>query len=133
MNYGGENAGVYLPIVFYTVNGKEYKVMGPEYKSIITKTVSSSAAENHKPYYEESQSLVIEKRVKSRSAVGSVVVYIDPIREMYPLDSEIDVYYNPEAPKLAYVLRYCDKKWAFRLTFLAGIALLAADILILLL
>jgi len=51
---------------------------------------------------------------------------------MYPLNSEIDVYYDPNNPKLAYVLRYCNKKWAFWLTFLTAIVVLITDIGILL-
>ena len=132
MGYGGETVGVHLPIVFYTVNGKEYKVKGPEYKSIITKTVASDLTENNNGYYEKNQSLIIEKKTKLRSAGGSVVVHRNPIREMYPLNSEIDVYYDPNNPKLAYVLRYCNKKWAFWLTFLTAIVVLIVDIGILL-
>ena len=30
---GGENSGIHLPVVHYIVNGKEYKVVGPEYKA----------------------------------------------------------------------------------------------------
>ena len=29
-NRGGEHSGVHLPIVYYEVKGKEYKVTGPE-------------------------------------------------------------------------------------------------------
>ena len=27
---GGENSGIHLPVVFYEISGKEYKVVGPE-------------------------------------------------------------------------------------------------------
>jgi len=64
INHGGEHVGVHLPIVFYTVNDKEYKVKGPEYKSIITKTVASDLTENNNGYYEKNQSLIIEKKNK---------------------------------------------------------------------
>ena len=56
----------------------------------------------------------------------------NPIEELYPIDSEIDVYYNPENPKLSYVLRYCNKKWTFWLTFFSGVLVLVIDIIILL-
>lgn len=134
--YGGEHLRVHLPVVFYRVNGEEYKVVGPEYKLIKTISIASPRCENSIAYEEKNQVLTIKKTRRSVTfrdlAAGSVHIarYIDPISEMYPLNSGIDVYYDPENPKLAYVKRYCNKKWAFWLTFLAGLAVLAADIAI---
>lgn len=54
----------------------------------------------------------------SRIANSFVDIVKNPLVELYPIGSEIDVYYNPDIPKLAYVLRYCNKKWEFWLTFL---------------
>lgn len=62
---------------------------------------------------EEKQVLTI-----SRIANSFVDIVKNPLVELYPIGSEIDVYYNPDNPKLAYVLRYCNKKWEFWLTFL---------------
>ena len=66
---GGVKSPVCLPVVAYTVNGKTYKVVGPEYKGYQIVTRSTPWSENH--------------------------------------DSCSD------NPKLAYVLKYCNKKWAF--------------------
>lgn len=123
---GGENSGVHLPIVFYTINGKEYKVVGPEYKAYKTIIKSTPFSENSMEYKEENQILTIKRT--SNSFVG---IYKNPISELYPIESEIDVYYNPENPKLSYVLRYCDKKWMFWLTFLSGVLIFITDIIIL--
>ena len=124
---GGENSGVHLPIVFYTINGKEYKVVGPEYKTYKVITKSTPLSKNSMEYKEENQVLTINRT--SNSFVG---IYKNPIKELYPIDSEIDVYYNPENPKLSYVLRYCNKKWTFWLTFFSGVLVLVIDIIILL-
>lgn len=124
-SYGGESARIHLPVVFYTVNGKEYKVVGPEYKAIKTKTKSTPWSENHVEYKVENQVLSINRTSNSYGHR-----YQDPIAARFPLNSEIDVYYDPNDPKLAYVLRYCNKKWAFWLTFAAGLLVLAADIMI---
>ena len=104
---GGENSGIHLPVVHYIVNGKEYKVVGPEYKA-------------------ENQILKINRT--SNSFAG---VYNNPIEELYPINSEIDVYYDPSNPKLSYVLRYCNKKWLFYLTFCSALLTLVIDLLIL--
>lgn len=116
-----------LSTVFYTINGKEYKIVGPKYKTYKVITKSRPLSKNSMEYKEENQVLTINRT--SNSFVGK---YKNPIEELYPIDSEIDVYYNPENPKLSYVLRYCNKKWTFWLTFLSGVLVLVIDIIILL-
>lgn len=124
---GGEGSGIHLPIVFYIVNGKEYKVVGPEYKAYIIMNKNSSISKNEIEYTEEKQILKINRT--SNSFVG---IYRNPIEKLYPLNSEIDVYYDPSNPKISYVLRYCNKKWIFYLTFCSALLILVIDLLILL-
>ena len=118
--------GIFLPVVFYTVNGKEYKVVGPEYK-MYKKTTKKSLTSKNAMEFEENDQIFTTKRT-----VNSVVsVYRNPMRELYPLHSEIDVYYDPNNPKLAYVLRYCNKKWTFYALFISALFVLVMDLLIL--
>ncbi len=124
---GGENSGVHLPIVFYVVNGKEYKVVGPEYKAYKTMTKNNPTSKNEMEYKEENQVLTINRTINS-----FVGVYKNPIESLYPIDSDIDVYYDPKNPKLSYVLRYCNKKWLFYLTFCSALLILVINLLILL-
>ncbi len=123
---GGENSGIHLPIVFYIVNGKEYKVVGPEYKAYKIIAKNSPISKNEMEYKEENQILEINRT--SNSFVG---VYNNPMEKLYPINSEIDVYYDSNNPKLSYVLRYCNKKWAFYLTFCSALLILVIDLLIL--
>lgn len=125
---GGENSGVHLPIVYYNVDGKEYKVVGPEYKSYVVITKSSPMNENSETYKEENQVLTINRRANS-----FVDVRTHLMAHIYPEGTELDVFYDPKKPKLAYVLRYCNKKWAFYLTFFAGAALVVINLLMLIL
>lgn len=129
-NRGG-NANIHLPIVCYEVEGKEYKVMGPEYSyyKVVTK-MNPKANINTEAGYRETEKQGLEIMQK-RNAFVSFSTNV--IAEMYPINTEIDVYYNPQNPKLAYVLRYCNRKWAFWLTFCAGLITLSLDILILVL
>lgn len=124
---GGENSGVHLPIVFYNVNDKEYKVIGPEYKAYKIITKSSPLNSNNLEYKEENQVLTINRTINSFAGL-----YKNPIESLYPIDSNVDVYYDPKNPKLSYVLRYCNKKWAFYLTFCSAFLILAIDLIILL-
>ena len=121
---GGENSPVCLPVVAYTVNGKTYKVVGPEYKSYKIVTKSTPWSENHYSCCEKNQVLYINRSMNSMFGFSR-----NPMAELYPKQSTVDVYYCPENPKLAYVLRYCNKKWAFWLTFLSTCAVLVTDLL----
>ena len=118
--------GIFLPVVFYTVNGKEYKVVGPEYKRYNIITKKSPFSKNEMEFEEKNQIFTIKRTVNS--ACG---IYRNPMKILYPLYSEIDVYYDPNNPKLAYVLRYCNKKWTFYILFFAAVFTLVADLLIL--
>ncbi len=128
-NRGGENSGVCLPVIRYSINGKEYKVIGPEYKSYLIRTVSSPlTTENDMEFSEdEKQRLLVKYNVNS-----IITIHKNPMRILYPIDSEVDVFYDPNNPKLAYVLRYCNRKSMFWLMFIGGLATLLTDISILL-
>ena len=125
---GGENSGVHLPVVFYEVDGKEYKIVGPEYKSYKTISITTPLSENKiiDFYEDENQKLVIKRQ--TNAFIG---VYKNPIQEMYPLNSEIDVFYDETNPKLAYVLRYCNRKSLFWLMFISAMFTLIIDLCIL--
>ncbi len=125
---GGENSGVHLPVVYYTVAGKEYRVIGPKYKRYLTVSKSSPTAKNRMEYREDGQVFVINRTVNSFSGILR-----NPMQELYPLHCELDVYYDPNNPKLSYVLRYCNQKWIFWLMLICGISVLVSDVLILLL
>ena len=125
---GGEHSPVCLPVVAYTVNGKTYKAVGPEYKGYQTVTKSTPWSENHDSCCEKNQVLYINQ------SMNSVFGFCpNPMERLYPKQSTVDVYYCPENPKLAYVLRYCNKKWAFWLTFISACAVLVTDLLLLIL
>lgn len=110
---------VHLPIVYYRVDGLEYHVTGPEYKAYITVTKRGPAAGNTVEYQEKNQVFKVSRTLNSFAGV-----YANPMEELYPLGSEVNVYYDPAKPKLAYVERYCNNKWLFWLMFLTGVGIL---------
>lgn len=118
--------GIHLPVVYYEVSGKEYKVKGPEYKWIITKTKSTPFSKNKMEYQEKNQNLIIDRSVNS-----NFQIYKNPVQQLYPINSKIDVFYDPNNPKLSYVLKYCNKKIFFWIMLITGILVLIIDFLIL--
>ena len=125
---GGEDSGVCLPGVAYNVDGKEYRVTGPEYRGYRIQVKKTPLSENSCTSYEKDQILYITRTVNSM-----IGFYKNSMQELYPIHTRLVVFYCPEKPGLAYVLRYCDRKWAFWLTFLAGLSILVILILMLLL
>ena len=123
---GGEYSPVCLPVVYYDVDGKIYKVIGPEYKGYIIKSISSPTMENKVECHEEKEKLIIN--INKNSIIG---ILKNPMEELYPVGSKVEVYYSPENPKLSYVIRYCNKKSAFYITSIAATLILIIDILML--
>ena len=121
---GGENPPVCLPVIAYTVNGKTYKIVGPEYRGYKIVTKSTPWSENNYSCFEKNQVLYINRSMNSMFGFSP-----NPMAELYPEQSTVDVYYCPENPKLTYVLRYYNKKWSFWLTFLSACAVLVTDFL----
>lgn len=125
---GGENSSIHLPVVFYEVDRKQYKIIGPEYKSYKTISITTPLSENKIIDFHEDEK---QKLVIKRKANDFIDVYKNPIQEMYPLNSEIDVFYDETNPKLAYVLRYCNRKYLFWLMFFGAMFTLIIDLCIL--
>ena len=53
------------------------------------------------------------------------------MENLYPIGSEVEVYYSTENPKLSYTIRYCNKKSAFYIISIAATLILIVNILIL--
>ena len=118
--------GYFSPKVYYTVDNKEYKAIGPRYRFIIKKSGFSPVLENDMWFHEtEKQDFVIYRQSNSLITINE-----NPMAILYPKGSEIDIYYDPNNPKLSYVLRYCNLKFAFWLTFIIAISLLIMAVLL---
>ena len=50
------------------------------------------------------------------------------MQRLFPLYSEIDVFYDENNPKLSYVLRYCDRRFWFWFMLVVAIIILVIDI-----
>ncbi|MDF9837059.1 MULTISPECIES: DUF3592 domain-containing protein [unclassified Breznakia] len=128
-NVGGEYSVIRLPIVKYTVDNKEYEIVGPEYSSYrIRSTVNPFASSTKHNWDIQGQRF---RYTIHRKAFINIIT--NPMKEIYPIGTELDVFYDPNRPTLAYVLRYCKRKHLFWLFMIAGIVTLIIDIMILIL
>lgn len=101
-------SGIHIPLVEYIVNGKKYKVADPKFLSGSVTTVSTPF-ENINAQFETNLSTRdnLPKKLKVRIHTNSSIsLYTSPLNEFYPVDSSVDVYYNPKKPKEAFVQRF---------------------------
>lgn len=118
---------VSLPVVEYVVNGQTYKVVGPKFKATVTSSFSNpfnnveSEITSNLTTREE-----LPEVLKIKINRNSIASYIQsPLKDLYPIDSEVDVYYNPNNPKMSYVQRFIKPSgWLFNLFLIIGIILL---------
>lgn len=124
--YGGEGSQIHLPVVEYTVSQKQYRVTGPEYRAYVTKTsrLKADKGAEHE-YTTEVKRQVFHESIR-RS--GFLDVVGNPMESLFPQGCQLPVYYDPERPKLAYVLRYCNCRYIFWLPVLTGCMILIADL-----
>lgn len=125
---GGEGSQIRLPMVEYTVDGVQYRVVGPEYRAYMTKTAAASAKKGTEHKYTTD---VYRQTFKETIYRGSFVTVVgNPMETLFPQGSSIPVYYDPERPRLAYVLRYCNCRYIFWMPVMGGILILLTEILL---
>ena len=121
---------VSLPVVQYFVNDKSYTVVGPKFKgSVILKT--STPFNNIKADIESNLTTreelpdVLKLKVKRNSYIS---YQTSPLLELFPIDSSVNVYYNPNNPKMAYVERFVKPTKWFIISLIFGIICLGLSL-----
>ena len=124
-------AGIHIPKVKYTVNGKTYKIAGPKFRS---GSMSAKYTPNGPVPTEvktnittrENLPLNLQIKIRGNSFTSS---WQSPLSVLYPVGSAVDVYYNPNKPKDAYVQRFEGvSSWLAWLLGIAAIAILALSL-----
>ena len=124
---GGEGSRVRLPIVEFTADQKQYRVVGPEYRAYVTKTSRRTAKKGAE--HEFTTDVYRQTFRESIRESGFLDVVSNPMEELFPQGTQVPVFYDPERPKLAYVLRYCNCRYIFWLPLWTGLVLLLVDLL----
>lgn len=119
---------VSLPIVEYIVNNENYTVVGPKFKASINK---SFTAPWNNPITEQKTNLNsrddLPDTIKINSKENSFIrIKTSPLKDLYPVGSKADVYYNENKPKISYVERYAEPPllFTFYIPFILGVILL---------
>lgn len=109
-------------------------VVGPKFSATVTKSFSSPF---HRAKTDITSNLttredlpsVLKLNLRQNSLAGLTE---SPLLELYPIGSEVDVFYNPYKPKMAYVQRFArPQKVLYTIILLLGLTFLAAALFIL--
>lgn len=115
-----------LPVVEYSVNNVSYEVVGPKFKGSIIKTISNPF-NNVKSEIESNLTTrdnlpeVLKLNIKENAIIS---ITKSPLFDLYPIGSEVEVYYNPNKPKMAYVQRFVKPIWILNACLFIGILFL---------
>ena len=114
------NNGIHFPIVEYSVNNITYRKT-LKYGVVINKSRPLNNIKTEMTNNVESDNI----NIRTNSYIST-----NPLMEKFPINSLIDVYYNPNNPKQGYVLRFIKSPSAIIL-ILTGIILIAIGFIIL--
>lgn len=99
--------GISLPVVEYTVNGKQYKVVGSKFQRAISNTVStplgSIVSDVKMDNFEDGEIPQVLRYKIYRNSFISLTK--SPLMERFPIGGKVTIYYDPKKPKYSYVER----------------------------
>ena len=99
--------GISLPVVEYTVDGNQYKVVGPKFRSAILNTIStpfgSIVSDVKMDNFEDGEIPQVLRYKIYRNSFISLTK--SPLEEYFPVGSKVAVYYDTKKPKYSYVER----------------------------
>lgn len=123
-----------IPLVIYEVDGRDYKIAGPRFKLGISKKISTPFGN---PITEVESNLTTKDdlpddlKVTTRGNTN-IKITSSTLMTLFPVGSEVDVYYNPRKPKDAYVQRYVapSKLFGYVPAFFAVICAIGAILML---
>ena len=99
--------GISLPVVEYTADGNQYKVVGPRFRSAISNTIStplgSIVSDVKMDNFEDGEIPQVLRYKIYRNSFISLTK--SPLEEHFPVGSKVAVYYEPNKPKYSFVAR----------------------------
>ena len=99
--------GISLPVVEYTADGNQYKVVGPKFRSAISNTIStplgSIVSDVKMDNFEDGEIPQVLRYKIYRNSFISLTK--SPLEEHFPVGSKVAVYYDPKKPKYSFVAR----------------------------
>lgn len=108
-------AGHHIPLCSYEVRGASYKVAGPLFwwGNARPRGSSNLTDREHLPMWLSASTISYpsgEENMSPHELQGNDIFYrYSALAQLYPLGSEVDIWYDPNKPERAYVQRPCRK------------------------
>lgn len=118
--------GIRLPVVQYIVDNKKYKVVGPKFRWIVVKKINNPLNNSKNEIISNLTTKKSLPEILKISLYNNQIINFKrlPLYELYPVNSEVEVYYNPSKPKESYVERNIKPSKLLNLILLGGIILM---------
>lgn len=118
--------GIRLPVVQYIVDNKKYKVVGPKFRWIVVKKINNPLNNSKNEIISNLTTKKSLPEILKISLYNNQIINFKrlSIYELYPVNSEVEVYYNPSKPKESYVERNIKPSKLLNLILLGGIILM---------
>ena len=103
--------GVNLPIVKYRIGNMSYKTVGPKYEFIIQNKFEMPWINQEILSTSDPMGKIFEYKRTSGAVLNKK---INPMKELFPIGTEVDVFYDKFSPEDGCVLRYVDYTKMYR-------------------
>lgn len=116
------NVKIHLPKVEYEVDGKTYTIYGPRFSGVVTDVQLFAGGQKEMVTNlttRENLPSVLKIQVNKNSILG---IFESPLKDLYPIESNVPIYYNPNNPSQAYVQRYINQAPKFQQFILLPVA-----------
>lgn len=125
IQYGFPGEGRMYPIVEYFVDGTCYKTR-KKFRGVKTKKISGSPIQVQPKAYEDEKGWLHVK-------IGPIANLHQIAEQLWPIDSKMTVYYNPNNPKKCYVDRPISESFTSMMFILMGMVTIILSVLVFLL
>ncbi|MDO5028695.1 MAG: hypothetical protein Q4E36_05460 [Bacillota bacterium] len=95
-----------LPTIDYYVDGQPYQVVGPRFSYIVARNMDGFLYTKKTNFH---SNLTTKDDLPDFLELNTAYESTEnPVLKLFPIGSEVDVFYNPNDPKEAYAIRYVD-------------------------
>ncbi len=122
VQYQFPGGGSMNPIVEYVVDGNRY-IAKKKFRGILTKRISGLSVHVASGVYEDEKGWLHVK-------TGSIANLRQLAEQLWPINSKMTVYYNPNNPKKCYVDRPISKSFTSMMFIIMGIVTILLSVLV---
>lgn len=107
LNYGG----IHVPLVEYYVDGTAYRIAGPRFRGASVREITTPEQTETTVQTNLKSKETLPPKLRVKITHGPVRSVESPLMQLYPVGSFVEIYYDPQKPKRAFVQRFEGCVW----------------------